>query len=323
MKYKILYLLLTSLLISGCSNNQEEISQIQEPQELKVAIVDWIGFSPLYVAQELGYYNDLNLNLDIQVISDIAAVKSAITSNKIDLTWGTGDVLLTFADSGINTKAFYAVDWSNGGDGVIVSDKFQDWSDFEGAEFVGQEGFPPSNLFLYALTQNGVDVSKVNFTEMDTAAAATAFQSGQVEIAALYQPFLSQAAEREDSKIFVTSKDYPYVITDYFSALPETLDNKKEAIQAFVDATNKAINFMKDNQQEAAEIAAPYFGLSTEEALEIFLDVEFPDLEDNKDIFKDSNISKTFSTFQEAMTKAGVIQNEVDIQSLYTDDFIR
>lgn len=125
------------------------------------------------------------------MIEDIGATKAAIQSGAIDMTWGTGDVLLTFADAGVEVQAFYAVDWSNGGDGVVVTDEIQEWSDFEGKTFVGQEGLPPANLMLYALQENGIDVSKVNFQEMDTAAAALAFKAGKVDIAAVFQPYLS------------------------------------------------------------------------------------------------------------------------------------
>jgi len=320
MRNKILPLLLSCLLILGCSSTSETV---QDTDELSAAIVNWIGFAPLHIASELGYYQDLGLNMDIQVIEDLSAVKSAIQSNKIDLSWGTGDVLMTFADSGIDVKAFYAVDWSNGGDGVVVSNDYNDWKDFEGVEFSGQEGFPPSNLFLYALAKNGVDVSKVTLNEMDTAAAALAFKAGKVDVAAVYQPYLSEAAAREDGKIFLTSADYPYVITDYFAATPETLENKSNAIAKFIEGTDKAIQFIKSNQNEAAEIAAPYFGLTPEDALAIFMDVKFPSLKDNKKLFSSDKINDTFQTFEQAMKQAGVISKDIEVTNLYTDQFVK
>ena len=320
MKNKTLSLVLACILIAGCSSSNPTA---QQQDELSAAIVNWIGFAPLHIASELGYYEDLGLNMDIQVIEDLSAVKSAIQTNQIDLSWGTGDVLMTFADANIDVKAFYAVDWSNGGDGVVVSSEYNDWADFEGVDFAGQEGFPPSNLFLYALTKNGIDVSKVTQTEMDTAAAALAFKAGKLDVAAVYQPYLSEAAEREDGKVFLTSAEYPYVITDYFAATPQTLDTKASAISKFIEGTNQAIEFIKSNENQAAEIAAPYFGLSTEDALAIFMDVEFPSLEDNKKLFSSEDIKSTFQTFEDAMRQAGVISNDIDVSNLYTNEFVK
>lgn len=309
----VLCLLLLNLV--GCSKQNTE-------NELSVAIVPWIGFAPLYVAQEQGYFDELNLDVDIQVITDIGTVKSAIQSDKLDISWGTGDMMPIFADSGLNLKAFYAIDWSNGGDGVVASEDYQDWSDFEGVEFAAQEGFPPGNLFLYALEENGVDLSKVSIKEMDTSTAASAFKAGQVDVAALYQPYLSAASEREGSSIFISSADYPYVITDYLSAKPEVLEGKREQIKGLVEALDKAISFINSEKELAAEISAPFFGLEKQEALDIFGDVVFPSLKENQELFNSEKINDTFSTFSNAMQKAGIIEKEVKPSDLFTTEII-
>ncbi len=311
--------LLVSLLV-GCSSAPEK--EPVNTQDLSVAITSWIGFAPLYVGQELGFYEENGVDLDIQFIDDIGAIKAAVQADKTDLTWGTGDMLPLFTEAGLDLKAFYAIDWSNGGDGVVVSDKYTQWSDFEGVSFAAQSGFPPANLFLYALAQNGVDVSKVEIQEMDTSAAALAFKAGQVDIAALFQPYLSQAAEREDGSIFISSAEYPYVITDYFSAKPQLLEAKKETIANFIKATDQAIEYLNSNPEEAAVITAPFFGLTTEDAIATFQDVEFPTLAENKKLFNSSDIKKTFNTFASAMRQAGLITKEIDVESLYTTDFV-
>jgi|GEM_PF-5352761 len=322
MKKFMSLLLLASIILGGCSNT-EDTKKDAKALELSVAINSWAGFAPVKIAEELGYYQDLGLDLEILEIEDISAVKTAIQADQIDLTWGTGDVLLTFADAGIDVQAFYAIDWSNGGDGVVVTEEIQSWKDFEGKSFVGQEGLPPVNLFLYALEDNGVDINSVEFIEMETAAAALAFKAEQVDIAAVYQPYLSEAAERENAEIFVSSADYPYVITDFISAKETTLNEKSEAVKAFIQATDRAIQFIENSPEEAISITAKHFNLSTEDVAGIFLDIEFPSLEENKKLFNSEEIITSFNTFQTVMIKAGILEDSVNIDEMINGEFVQ
>src|SRR5918912_2663338 len=79
-----------TLLLSGCQNNGNTNSgnsnsgpgQPSEP--FRVTINSWIGFAPLYIAQEKGLFDKNGVKVELVRIEDTGARKSSMVANKVD-----------------------------------------------------------------------------------------------------------------------------------------------------------------------------------------------------------------------------------------------
>ena len=81
------------------------------------------------------------------------------------------------------------------------------------------------------LKKNGLTVKDVTVVNLEPAAAAQAFVSGQNDAAMTYEPYLSTVRAAPDKgKIIATTLDYPMVM-DTFGCTPKFLTENPKAAQ--------------------------------------------------------------------------------------------
>lgn len=89
------------------------------------------------------------------------------------------------------------MDQSYGGDGIIASGEIQSVKDLEG-KTVGLDKASTSYFFFLAvLNKYGVDESKIEIQEMTSGDAGAAFVAGKLDAAVTWEPWLTQASQRE------------------------------------------------------------------------------------------------------------------------------
>ena len=54
-----------------------------DTKEVTMAFCTWTGYSPMFIAQQEGYFEDAGLNMDIQVIEDESTYAALITKGSI------------------------------------------------------------------------------------------------------------------------------------------------------------------------------------------------------------------------------------------------
>ena len=55
-----------------------------EPIPIKVAFCTWVGYAPLFIAEEKGYFEEYGYAPEIIIMEDESAYGSALVSNSID-----------------------------------------------------------------------------------------------------------------------------------------------------------------------------------------------------------------------------------------------
>jgi NitT/TauT family transport system substrate-binding protein len=94
----------------------------------------------------------------------------------------------------------------------------------------------------------------------DTTEAGLAFMSGQVDAAIMWEPELSEALETvEGAHALVTSADYPETILDTLVVNDAYAQEHPEVVEAVAEAWYKAVDYMKENPEEAYEMMAGGF----------------------------------------------------------------
>ena len=316
-------LIVLSATFFGCQSSTSITTKKKSEEPLRVALYSWVGITPIYIAQAEGFFADQGLSVEIISTDDLSATKTMLAQGDVDIVAATGDMLPTYHAAAIKAKAFYAIDYSNGGDGIIVSKDIKNLEDLRGKTVYGESGWPPLNLLYFALEEAGIAIDSINYQEMKTDEAGVAFQAEKIQAAALYQPYLYEAIQREESHIILDSSDYEYVITDYVVATESTLIHKKEALKNFIAALDATHSFIEKNPQRSIDITAKQFRLDPSEVQAIFGDIVFVSSADNRDIFMGNNIKKTFETFQQAMKKAGVLRKTFPTSDLIDTSIIQ
>jgi NitT/TauT family transport system substrate-binding protein len=115
-------------------------------------------------------------------------------------------------------------------------------------------GTAPYFTLAWFLKKNGLSVKDVTVANLEPAAAAQAFISGQGEAAMTYEPYLSKVREAPDKgKIIATTLDYPMVM-DTFGCTPKFIAENKAAAKALADSYFQAVEMIGKEQAKSYEI---------------------------------------------------------------------
>ncbi|WP_122088760.1 ABC transporter substrate-binding protein [Halalkalicoccus subterraneus] len=106
-----------------------------------------------------------------------------------------------------------------------------------------------------------LDVDDVEFQGMGgVSEGLTGLEEGAIDVAANMDPiFSSQQAGEEQWQVVFRAADYiPEFMQTVIIVGPETIENDPDAIEGYIRARNRGVEFVRDNPQEAAEIYASY-----------------------------------------------------------------
>ena len=97
----------------------------------------------------------------------------------------------------------------------------------------------------------------VTVANLEPAAAAQAFISGQGDAAMTYEPYLSTVRETPDAgKIIATTLDYP-MIMDTVGCTPKFLAENKTAAKALADSYFQAVDMIAKDKRKPTRSWAP------------------------------------------------------------------
>jgi NitT/TauT family transport system substrate-binding protein len=135
----------------------------------RIGLGPWIGFGPLYLAKEKGYFDEAGLNVDLIVLTGLAERNSALKSGKIDGLAAPVDYFVLSAGHKLEMTIVMAIDESVGGDGIVSRKEIQKIEDLRGKKVAFQRGLP-SEFFIRALLRDhGVSLDEIQSLDMETA----------------------------------------------------------------------------------------------------------------------------------------------------------
>jgi NitT/TauT family transport system substrate-binding protein len=231
-----------------------------------IGIVTWIGYAPIYVADERGIFKDEHLSLDVKIMDGTATRGPAYVNGNIDFYPDTPDsFVILFSTRKPTGKLVLALDDSLGADGIIAKKSIKSITDLRGKTVGFQSGITSHFLLLYLLDRYGLSGSDIQPQILDAGAAAEAFFTGHLDAAVTWEPWLTKAAQRPDSQVLATSADAPGLITDVLLVSDKVMQKDPEAVVKFKRAWYRAKKYMHDSPSEANSLIAQRLHVSAQE----------------------------------------------------------
>lgn len=222
--------------------------------KLSIGISGWTGFAPLTLAKEAGIFKKNGLDVTIRKIPQKDR-HLAIASGDIQCAATTVETWIIWNANGVATKQIFQLDKSYGADGMAVRNNVGSIKELKGKTVLASTpGTAPYFTLAWFLKKNGLSVKDVTVANLEPAAAAQAFISGQGDAAMTYEPYLSKVREAPDKgKIIATTLDYP-MIMDTVGCTPKFIAENKTAAQAMSDSYFQAVDMIAKEQAKAYEI---------------------------------------------------------------------
>lgn len=291
-------------------------------QPLKVGLgVFWAGYEPLYLARDLGYFNDASIQL--VEYSGVAEMRRAFDNGGIDVLASTLDNTLVRVERNSNIRVWLLLDTSNGGDALVAKSEIKSIKDLEGRAV----GLTPDALSLLILTRAlqsvNLSLNAVQQVALDGVEQETEFTDKKIDAIVTYDPYLSQFLEQGANLLFDT-RQMPGEIVDLLISSQETQDKFSQSLQVLAVGWFKALEYIQNNPDEAMERMAKRQSISKEEFSQSLKGLRFFDLEKNKALLsgQDSELyegAKRLTTF---MIEQESLKEEVNIEDLFDDRFV-
>ncbi|WP_437585946.1 ABC transporter substrate-binding protein [Sorangium sp. So ce1000] len=275
------------LLVTAC-----DLAETQ-PRPLRLTTVKWVGFIPFYIARDTQLYPQPGLDI-IRLSSGLDATH-AFLHKRADLTAGSLTEAIRFIDQGADLKIVLITDYSNGADGIVARQGISSVEDLKGKRVAVEIGTEAQYLLIRALSLRALSVDDVTVVSMPPEACIAALEQGQVDAAALWEPFLTTARERGMSQVF-SSREIPGEIVDVLLAQRDAAETRREELAGVLQAWHRAAQALRQRGQnkEAQRSALRYLGTSAESLASSLAGVEITDLEQNRRLLDRANQKASF-----------------------------
>ena len=280
MKSKLIIMLSFLFLLSGCSG--EKITN----ESLKIGLLPDDASIPLVIADEMGYFEEAGLQVELQLFRSAIDRDAAIQANELQCV--STDVLSLglFHESGIST---YGVAQTEGTYSLVVS---PDANINRMEDLIGKSvGISFNTLMEYlldtALIYYEINPDQINKMSIPSIPARLEMlNSSQIDGATLPEP-LATGATASGSRLLINNDEfdtYPGVLM----VTAEYIEDNASDLKAFYKAYNKAVDYINSTSQEK------YFSIINEklafpEGAEEYYEVKkyhMIDLPDEKEIEK-------------------------------------
>jgi NitT/TauT family transport system substrate-binding protein len=291
--------------VKGISNYKPMVDRT-----VRFAINVWAGWSPIIYANN-GFKpgkvwktpGGQDFKVELVLIDDPIAMRDAYAAGTLHVGWATLDMLPLFLeglrkDSRVMPRVFQQVDWSNGGDGIVVRESIKTMSDLRGKTVVLAQNSPSHYFVLNALINAGVQPAEVDFKFTQDAFQAAAAFNGDKNLAAVvsWAPDIYNLEKVKGNKILVTTGTANKLIADVWFARADFAKDHPDITEGIARGVFDAMQDLKiqEAKQKVAKLMAAGYSIPESDALGMLGDAHSTNYAENRDFFLNQNNPTSF-----------------------------
>ena len=297
-----------------------------EPVALRLAVSSWVGYGPLWLAEERGFFDEEGVSVELNLIEVSADRITAMQADRLDASATTIDTWTLFAAQGADLVQVLAVDESAGGDGIVAKQEIASIADLAGKTIAVQSASTSQFLLANALDEAGLSLDDVTLLDMSSGDAGAAFVAGQVDAAVTWQPWLANARDTEFGHLLLDTTETPGLIVDTVAFRPQFVAENPEAVAGFVRAYYRAVDEIETNTDEANAIMAESISMETDDFVATLADLRLWGSVENEAYFgtveQPGPINDLVLQAGEFYEGIGVTDNVPDPQTIVDPSFV-
>jgi ABC-type nitrate/sulfonate/bicarbonate transport system substrate-binding protein len=289
-----------------------------EDNTVRFALNVWAGWAPIIHANEGFQPNKVwktpdgkEFKVHLILADNPVLMRDAYAAGDFHIGWATVDMLPLFMegfvdssgaprDSRVMPRIFQQVDWSNGGDGIVVRDNIKTVKDLKGKEIVLAQNSPSEYFALSMLVAGGVQPNEVSFRYTTDAFEAAAAFNANKDIAACvsWAPDIYTLSEQSGNRMLVNTLTANKLIADVWYARADFAQDNPDIIEGIVRGIFDSIESLKDQseQQKVSEWMAQGYAIPKDECLAMLGDAHWTNYAENREFFLNQNNPARFES---------------------------
>jgi NitT/TauT family transport system substrate-binding protein len=292
---------LGSMLVPGGAE-----AAVGEENKITCAYPVWVGFGPVHLANELGYFKEEGIEVEEILDDDMPNAMAAMERGDIDCYLRTvGEYQGLGRRKDTQGIIIGTIDLSTGGDGWVADGSIKSVCDLKGKTIAVEPNLPARLIMQMALKkQCNLSIKDTNLTDIAAADAVGVFADQNVAAVGTYEPVLSQVAATHQNRgahILVSSKDYNDLILDIVMAHTGELKAHPDKYVKFLRAIYRAVDYFNTQQEQAIPIIAKQFSIGPEDFKATLPNFRYTPFQEAVQLIGTDKEGRVYEVFHEAM----------------------
>jgi NitT/TauT family transport system substrate-binding protein len=283
---------------------------------VKFALNVWAGWAPIILQNGGGDAGKVwttpggePFKVELILMDNPVSMRDAYAAGKVHIGWATLDMVPLFMDElkkdpRIMPRIFQQVDFSNGGDGIIIrrsvakDPQAPTVADLRGKKVVLAQNSPSEYFLLNALVNGGVQPAEVDFIYTEDAFQAAAAYNSDKSIAACvsWAPDIYNLSDIPGNHLLVSTATANKLIADVWFARGDFARDHMDICEGLVRGIFEGIEKMRTDagKREAAALMAKLYSLPEDETFDMLGDAHSTNYAENREFFMNQNNPANF-----------------------------
>ena len=283
----------------------------------------WAGWLPVIAANhgtkpnpESIFAKKYGFRVEMVLMDDPVAARDAFAAGEVHTLWGTADMMVLLSpelirDSRTAPRIAQQIDWSSGGDGIVVRSSIKSVADLRNKTITLAQNSPSEYYLTSLLLSAGLRPSdiKVRYTATAFEAAAAFVADKHVDACVSWAPDIYKIPERvAGTRVLSSTSDANKLIADVYAVRADFTRDHPEIIDGLISGIFEGMDFVKQSPEQAAKWMADAFGMKPEEVMSMRNDAHLTNFAENVQFFLNSSNP---TNFERTWKNAGYIYREL------------
>jgi len=302
----------------------------------------WAGWLPVIAANggtkpnaDSVFAKKYGFRVQMDLMDDPVAARDAFAASKVHTLCRTADMIVLMApelvrDSRTAPRVVQQIDWSNGGDGIVVRNTVRTVSDLRGKSIALAQNSPSEYYLTSLLLSAGLNPKDVRTRYTATAfeAAAAFVADRKVDACVSWAPDIYNIPERvAGTRILSSTADANKLIADVYAVRADFANDHPEIVEGLIAGIFEGMDLVKDKPEQPAKWMADAFGLKPEDVMAMRNDAHATNFAENIQFFLNSsnptNFERTWKNASYVYRELGRIDAPVAFDQVMDFSFIQ
>jgi NitT/TauT family transport system substrate-binding protein len=284
---------------------------------VRFALNVWAGWAPIIYANN-GFKaskawktpDGKDFHVELVLIDKPIEMRDSYAAGDVHIGWATLDMLPLIVDGFVDSagnprdsrvmpRVYQQVDWSNGGDGIVVREAIKTVTDLRGKTVALAENSPSHYFLLNMLVAGGLQPSEVKMQFTGDAFEAAAAFNGDRSLAGCvsWAPDIYNLSKVRGNRMLVNTGTANKLIADIWFARADFAQDHQDIIEGLTRGIFDAMAELKTEsaKQKVSELMAAGYGIPAADALGMLGDAHSTNWGENYQFFVNQNNPTNFA----------------------------
>lgn len=288
----------------------------QNEKPLRVGTIPWAGYELLYLARDLAYFDDSQIQL--KELTSTTDILNAFGQGQLDAIAVTLDEALRLTESQADLKFILIFNISNGADKLIVNPDITSLAELKGKRIAVEQSGVGAYMLSQVLQMANLAASDTIILPSTVNQHSMMLNSGEVDAVISFDPFAYQL-QKQGYINLLDSSVLPGQIVDILVTKHTVLNEKQQNLHHLLEGYWKARQYLTDKPDDALSRMAPRLDVSPEELRLFYQNLILPEREQQQTIFN-QKLEKIIEQMSTLMIESGLLKNAIDTRPLLVHD---